>query len=419
MNSAPTLTLAEQERARALRRMEWIATGLFVLMAVIFCLTLLPTHEPPWLGYVRAFSEAAMVGALADWFAVTALFRHPFGIPIPHTAIVPSNKDRIGESLARFVERHFLTESALAPRLTDIDVATRIGQWMQDDGHAHRLGDDAGRLIQWLMESIDNDTVRGFLEKNLRSGSGTIQVAPLISQVLGALTASNRHQELIDSAVRIGRQQLYANQYAIRHRIEQQSPWWLPRFVDEEIYQKILGEISRLLDRIGDDPDHPARHRFNDATQELIESLANDPAMIERGESIKQDVLNHPSVQTYLTSSWEDIKRYVQEQANQPNSALRGRLERAVQRLGIALQEDDTMRQQVNDWARAAILHTLENHRESISTVISDTIKSWDTDFTTRRIELQVGRDLQFIRINGTLVGGLVGLIIHALLHVF
>jgi len=413
------LTPAEQERARALARMKRVATGLFLLMAVVFCLTLLVPDNPTWLGYVRAFSEAAMIGALADWFAVTALFRHPLGIPIPHTAIVPNNKDRIGDSLAGFVERNFLTKDVLEPKLKELDFATRIGQWMQEPANASRLSKDAGELINWLLDSIDNDSVRSFLEKNLRTGSGSIQVAPLISRVLSALTASNRHQELIDSAVRIARQQLYANQHSIRNRIKDQSPWWLPKFVDEEIYQKILGEIAHLLNRIGDDPNHPARHSFNRATEELTESLASDPDMISRGEEIKADLLNHPAVQHYLTASWDDIKQYVNEQANQPDSKLRERLERAISKLGQALQEDQPMQKQVNDWVRSGILNVLDNHRASIGSVISDTVKSWDTDLTTRRVELQVGRDLQFIRINGTLVGGLVGLIIYTLVEVF
>ena len=414
---AQKLTPAENERARALSRMKWIATGLFVLMAVVFGLTFLMPDER-WLGYVRAFSEAAMVGALADWFAVTALFRHPFGIPIPHTAIVPNNKDQIGDSLAGFVERNFLTREVLEPKLLEIDFAARLGQWMQDPKNASRLGKDAGKLISWLLASIDNDSVRGFLEKNLRSGSGSIQVTPLISSVLGALTAANRHQELIDNAVRIGRQQLYLNQHSIRHRIESQSPWWLPKFVDEEIYQKILGEISNLLDRIGDDPDHPARHSFNEATQNLIESLSNDPDMIKRGESIKEDVLNNTAVQHYLTASWEEIKNYVYEQAELPDSKLRIRFEQAIQKFGQDLQDDSEMQKQIDGWIRAGILNVLDNHRASIGTVISDTVKSWDTDLTTQRVELQVGRDLQFIRINGTLVGGLVGLIIHTLVEI-
>lgn len=413
-----TLTPAELERASALARMKWVATGLFLLMACVFIATVWWPQTSTWVGYVQAFSEAAMVGALADWFAVTALFRHPFGLPIPHTAIVPNNKDRIGDSLAGFVERNFLTKDVLAPKLDDMDFASRIGAWMQQSDNAGRLSQDAGSLIRWLLDSIDNESVRRFLEKNLRSGSGSIQVAPLIARVLGALTAANRHQELIDAAVRIGRQQLYMNQHTIRRRIESESPWWLPRFVDEEIYQKILGEISRLLDRIGDDPDHPARQSFNEATQELISSLAHDADMIERGESIKEDVLNHPAVQHYLAASWEDIKTYIGSEAERPDSALRSKLQSAVGRLGQALQQDEAMQRQVNRWVSSGILNVLDNHRATLGAVISDTVKSWDTDLTTRRVELQVGRDLQFIRINGTIVGGLVGLLIHFLLEV-
>lgn len=358
-----------------------------------------------------------MVGALADWFAVTALFRHPFGIPIPHTAIVPNNKDRIGDSLAGFVERNFLTAEILAPKINEMNVASRIGAWMEKPENADSLSADLGGLLNWLLGSFDNDAVREFLEKNLRSSSEKVQVAPLVSRMLGALTSANRHQQLLDSAVQIARQQLLEHRTMIRLRIEAQSPWWLPRFVDEEIYQKIIQEVSRLLDRIGDDPHHAARQSFNEATEEFIASLATDPLTIERGETLKQDILNHPAVQTYLTDSWDDIKHYVLSQSQEPDSALRERLAAAVQRLGTALQSDDKMQRQINGWVEAGALHLLDKHRASLGNVISDTVKSWDTELTTRRVELQVGRDLQFIRINGTLVGGLVGVLIYSLVH--
>ncbi len=392
-----------------------MGTGLFVLMAVIFTLTFIPDNPPAWLPYLRAFTEAAMVGALADWFAVTALFRHPFGIPIPHTAIVPNNKDQIGSSLAGFVETNFLTREVLAPKLKDVNFSTGIGVWMERPDNARALSENAGGLLIWLLESVDNDTVKRFLEKNLRSGSSSLQITPLLSQLLRLFTADGRHQELMDAAVRIARQQLIENRYIIRDRINQQSPWWLPKFVDEEIYTKIIGEIARLLDRIGDDPGHAARISFNQATDDLIDSMANDPDTIERGESIKGDILNHPSVNKYITQSWEDIKSYITEQSNTEDSELRVRLEKAISRLGIALQNDSAMQKQVNDWVELALLHLVGRYRGSVVSVISDTVESWDTDVTTRRVELQVGRDLQFIRINGTLVGGLVGLIIYSL----
>ncbi|NNF16235.1 MAG: DUF445 domain-containing protein [Gammaproteobacteria bacterium] len=413
------LSAAEQERGRALARMKWLATGLFLLMAFVFGLTFIPEHPPRWLPFLRAFCEAAMVGALADWFAVTALFRHPLGIPIPHTAIVPNNKDQIGTSLAGFVERNFLTPQVLAPKLEDVNFADKLGRWMDDAAHARRLSKDAAALLVWLLGSVDNDAVRQFLEKNLRSGASKIQITPLLSKLFTLLTSQNRHQELMDSAVAIAKRQLYEHQFAIRGRVDERSPWWIPGFVDEEIYRKIVLELARLLDRIGDDPHHAARQSFNQATEDLIYSMAHDPEVIARGEALKHEITSHPAVQKYLTDAWDDIKDYVSVQSRDPDSTLRNRLQQAIRRFGRALQEDGQMQQQINGWVCAGLLYLVNNYRESMASIISDTVKSWDTALTTRRVELQVGRDLQFIRINGTLVGGLVGLLIYSLVQAF
>ncbi len=238
-------------KARALRQMKAIATGLLLLMASIFVATYFVPGNPAWLGYLRAFTEAAMVGALADWFAVTALFRHPLGIPIPHTAIIPTRKDQIGESLARFVRENFMVRSALEPRLLQIDFSSKIGQWLQRSDNARRISRDASAVVTWILTAADDDALREFVREHLHRGVSDLQVTPVLGRLLNLVFTSDRHQHLMDLLVRVCAEQLQRNKARIRLKIEQESPWWMPRFVDREIYDKIVGEIEGLLRRVG------------------------------------------------------------------------------------------------------------------------------------------------------------------------
>ncbi|MFK8015771.1 MAG: DUF445 domain-containing protein [Gammaproteobacteria bacterium] len=398
--------------------MKRTATALLVLMTLVFIGTFfMPAAS--WVGYLRAFTEAAMVGALADWFAVTALFRHPLGLPIPHTAIIVRGKDQLGDALARFVRQNFMTPEVLRPRIESIDFGARLGVWLKREGNASRVARDAGALLAWLLKTVDNDSIRRFLGENLQVGLGSVKASQLVARVLTLLTADGRHQALMDEGVKIARQQLFENRRSIRDRIGSRSPWWMPDFVDEEIYDKIMTEIENLLDQVGDNPEHPARLKFNDATEELIASMAQDPQMIARGEQIKAEILEHPSVQDYLSSSWHHMQTWLSAEMTTPESATGQRLERALRRLGDALEEDAAMRAQINGWVLDALVYCVTHYREAIGRVISDTVRAWDGEATAQRVELQVGRDLQFIRINGTIVGGLAGLTIYALVKAF
>lgn len=417
MNDAATLPAADLERQSALARMKWTATLLLVLMAVVFVATWF-VPQARWIGYLRAFAEAAMVGALADWFAVTALFRHPLGLPIPHTAIIPRGKDQLGDALARFVRQNFLTPEVLRPKLESIDFGLRLGGWLKREGNAGRVSRDAGALLAWLLATVDNDSIRRFLGDNLEVSLSDIKASQLVARILELVTADGRHQALMDEGVRIAREQLYENRLNIRDRIGARSPWWLPDFVDEEIYDKIMTEIEHLLDQVGDNPEHPARLKFNAATERLIASMSEDTAMIERGEQIKSEILQHPAVQEYVSGSWQRLQTWLTREVTSPDSATHRRLERALGKLGDALEKDQAMRLQINTWISDMLIYCVTHYREAISSIISDTVRAWDGDATARRVELQVGRDLQFIRINGTLVGGLAGLAIHTLVEI-
>lgn len=412
---APVFTAREAEQQRRLTNMKRLATAMLLLMAVIFVAS--RTYHPayPWLGWVEAFAEAAMVGALADWFAVTALFRHPLGIPIPHTAIVPRRKDELGENLARFVRENFLVRSALQPRLHNLDAAGRTGAWLAREKNARRVSADAGALLEWLLGTLDSEALRDFLRENLHMELRQMQITPMLGRILDLLTSQDRHQALMDLAVRVARQHLDENRVLIRIRIDEKSPWWLPGFVDQEIFDKIVGEIEKLLDGIGNDPQHEARLRFNEGVHSFIAALKNDPQMIARGEEIKNELLEHPVVQEYLAGLWQHISDFLLRQAAEPQSMLRQRFETGLISFGEALGRDEALRAQINQWLNDAILRIVRNYREEIGSVISETVRGWDSDVTARRVELAVGRDLQFIRINGTIVGGIAGLAIYAI----
>lgn len=414
-SSAPVFSAREADQQRRLTGMKRLATGMLVLMAVVFVASRIYLPLLPWLAWVEAFAEAAMVGALADWFAVTALFRHPLGLPIPHTAIIPRRKDELGENLARFVRENFLVREALHPRLQSMDAAARAGAWLVQEDNARRVSGDAGAFLGWLLDTLDSAALRDFLRDNLQMELRQLQVAPLLARVLELLTYQNRHQALMDLAVRVARQHVDENRVLIRIRIDEKSPWWMPGFVDQEIFDKIITEVEALLDAIGNDPEHEARQRFNQAIDEFVDKLKSDPATIARGEEIKNELLEHPVVQDYLSGLWQHISGYLQRQAEVPESMLRERFASGLINFAESLQRDPALRRQINQWLNDAILRIVRNYQVEIASVISDTVHGWDSEVTSKRVELAVGRDLQFIRINGTIVGGIAGLGIHAL----
>ncbi len=410
---------SEAERRARLNRMKAFATALLVLMAVLFVVTKIYEPLHPAIGYARAFSEAAMIGALADWFAVTALFRHPLGLPIPHTAIVRRRKNEIGRSLARFVRDHFLVREAVVARLSRADFASRMGRWLEREENAEALTRDAGRLVGWLLDAVDSQALRDSVRAELGEALSRAPATPAMGALLNTLVADRHAQQLLDVVVRSVREVIIANQDRIRARIDEESPWWLPRFVDEQIFEKIVAEIMSWLDRIGDDGDTEARQQFLVHVGELVERLKTDEALIARGEALKAELLAHPAVRDYVDQLWLKLRMELAAQARNPDSALRRRLLVSLADLGKALRRDPDLAQRVNAWLTDAVIYLVENYREQIAGVVSDTVEGWDADETARRVELNIGRDLQFIRINGTLVGGLVGVTIHTVWTVF
>ncbi len=398
---------------RRLRRMRLMATALLAIMAAIFVASTWWLPTTGWTGGARAFAEAALIGGLADWFAVVALFRRPLGLPIPHTAIVPARKDDIGRALARFIRDHFLVREAIERRLDRSDLAGRLGTWLDDERNAARVSRDLAAALDWALRSGDGSELRAALAGTLERAFNAVPVSEAVGTLLDVLLSGDRMQTLIDQLVHFGRTQLDAHRFAIRLRIREQSPWWLPKFVDREIYDKLVGEMEQLLDAIASDPNHPARTDIRSQLDSLRQTLAADPALVARSRALQQELTSHPAVRSYLEDLWKRLGEELHAALANPDSPLMLGLTSEIRKLGEVLHTDAEVAARLNGWLRRLLLYLVENYRDPLAEIVSETIESWDPRATAQRIELNIGTDLQYIRVNGTLVGGLVGLTLY------
>ncbi len=411
------------EPRRRLRRMRTVATALLVAMAaVLIGASWLAPQVPrfgPWLGALRAFAEAALIGGLADWFAVTALFRRPLGLPIPHTAIVPSRKDDIGRALARFIRDHFLVRDAIERRLDRTDLAGRLGAWLAQEKNAARVTQDLGAALAWLLRAGDGNELRAALGGSLRGAFDSVPVSAGLAALLEVLLSGAHAQTLIDKLVELGRGQLESQRVLIRVRIHERSPWWMPKFVDQQIFDQLVGELERILDSIASDPNHPARAEIGAALKSLQDALAHDPELAERSRSLQRDVIDHPAVRAYAHDLWETLDADLHAALSDAESPLRVGVRREIRGIGTALATDAAVAEKLNGWLKQLLLYLVENYRDPLSEIVSETIEQWDPKATSRRIELAIGTDLQYIRLNGTVVGGLVGLLLYVVWAAF
>ena len=413
--SAVMISPADAERRRDLRRMKVFAAGLLVLAAIVYLVARANEEDgAAWVGYVRAGAEAAMVGALADWFAVTALFRHPLGLPIPHTAIIPRRKDQIGRSLGEFVQGNFLTRDVIIERIAGVHVGQRLGRWLAVPANAERAAVAITDAMRGTIEVLDDRNVQeaigGLVERRLRE----VEVAPLLGKAIDVSVEGGHHQRLLDAVLKGLASFLEENRGTLRERLQQESPWWVPEPIDDRIFNKIFRGVQRFLADVEADPDHEVRTAIEARVRLLAERLRDDPEMIAKAEELKHELLSHPEVQAWLQSLWGELKRAILAAADDPHSELRRRLREGLVRAGERLATDVQLQAKLEDWVERALAYIVENYRGEVADLIATTVERWDSADTSRRIELQVGRDLQFIRINGTVVGGLAGLAIHA-----
>jgi uncharacterized membrane-anchored protein YjiN (DUF445 family) len=396
--------------------MRLFATGMLVAMAALFFVARHFSGVHPAWGYLLAFTEAAMVGGLADWFAVTALFRHPLGIPIPHTAIIPENKDRIADTMAAFLQENFLTPQVVARRLHTTNIAAAAGTWLADPrgGGGGRIRAGAAELLAQVLESLDPERlgvqVRGGLVRQL----GKLEIAPLLGGLAETAIADRRHLAVIDSLVRWTGLTLEDNEELIRDLIHRRANAVLRwTGLDETLANSVLDGLYKLLAEVIVDQDHPLRAKIEEGLAKLATDLKSDPELRAQVERLKDELLANPAVAKWWQGVWERLRMGMLNRLRAPATEIGGQLGEALAELGATLRDDPRMQAQVNRFARRTLVGIATRYGDQIVRLVSETVKRWDAKTVTERIEGAVGRDLQFIRINGTLVGGLVGVIIH------
>jgi uncharacterized membrane-anchored protein YjiN (DUF445 family) len=409
-----TLSANDLERQAGMRRMKALALGLLVVVTIVFIVARWLEDDHSWVGYIRAFAEAAMVGALADWFAVTALFRHPLGIPIPHTAIIPNRKDQIGESLGEFVQTNFLTQEVLHERLDHAHIGRRLGTWLSEPANASKAGGAVADALRGSLEVIDDRDVgaalQGMIERKVRD----TPIAPLIGRAIDVGMDGGHHQRLLDATLSGLGNFLDDNRNTFRDRLRTESPWWVPEGIDDRIFEKIYTAVHSFIADIGRDLNHPMRRSIDERMLAFAERLKTDPGLVAKLEELKGELLEHRDVQAWLQSLWGEVKQSTLIATDDPDSELRRRIDRSLARLGERLVAEPQLQAKVDDWVRRAAGYVVDHYRGEVADIISSTVAKWDGKATSERLELQVGRDLQFIRINGTIVGGLAGLTIYA-----
>jgi uncharacterized membrane-anchored protein YjiN (DUF445 family) len=396
--------------------MKRAATGLLIAMAGLFAVTrwLEPTY--PWLSYVKAFAEAAMVGGLADWFAVTALFRHPLGLPIPHTAIIPRNKDRIGEALATFINENFLVTSVVARRMRNIDVAAAAGRFLRSPAEGTRIRHGASRLIADIFEGLDDERLGGIVKGAIASRIEKMQVSPLLGHALASAINEDRHVPMLEAAIRWMARALEANEDLIRQMVHKKANWVLKiAGLDAKLADAILDGLRKLTAEMSTDPAHPVRVKVEEALAQLANDLQSKPETQAKVEEMKEQLLANRSVALWIDTLWQKGREALIRAARNPDASLAGRLGEVLSSLGASLEQDPRIRSAINQFVRRAAAGMAQSYGSSIVKLVSETIRGWDARTVTARLEAAVGRDLQYIRINGTLVGGLVGVVIHAL----
>jgi uncharacterized membrane-anchored protein YjiN (DUF445 family) len=411
---------ADAERARNLRQMKAVALGFLIGATVIFlaCRWALSQGGPGWLGYVSAAAEAGMVGALADWFAVTALFRHPLGLKIPHTAIIPRKKDQLGEGLGTFVRENFLSPEVVETKLRDAEIASRLGKWLAEPEHAARVAEEAATVLRVGVELLNDEDIQQAIDRTIVKRLAEPQWGPPVGRVLNQLLVENRQEALIQLlADRAFEWALNAGP-TIERVVLRDSPSWSPKFVDQLVGDRIHRELMDFTDKVRRNPNHELRQSATRFLFEFANDLQTDPSTISKAETVKEQLMERDEVTRAAETAWKTLKRLVLDGVNDPSSALRGRIADSVVRIGESLRDDAELRDKVDDWILRGAQHLVTQYGSEATTIITETIERWDAEEASRRIELHVGRDLQFIRINGTVVGALAGLVIYTMAQI-
>ena len=408
MTAAPEL---DEERRRGLRRMRSLAVGLLLFAAAVYLVTL---DQDGFLGFVNAGAEASMVGAIADWFAVTALFKHPLGLPIPHTALIPRRKEMLGRSLEEFVGENFLHEQVIRERMQVADLSRRVGDWLVVEEHARRVVDEAASVLHIGLTRVRDEDFAALVEEALLPRLRAEPVSPVAGSLLAEVVRDRAHHGLVDLALDEAYRWLDQNEDTFSDIVGERAPWWSPPAVNDRVTRRIHVELLAWISDIRNDPQHHARIALDSMLAQLAEDLLHDPATQARAEALKERVFDHPQILVTATSLWNAFRAALLDALADDDGPLRGRAVAELSAFGRRLLEDAGLRGKLDRYAADFAVFVVDRYGAELTTVITHTIDRWDGKEAARKIELHVGRDLQFIRINGTIVGGLVGVLIHA-----
>jgi uncharacterized membrane-anchored protein YjiN (DUF445 family) len=414
-SSLPPSPALERKRAQLVvtRRR---ATALLAAVAVVFVATVVAgADDGTVLGYVQAMAEASMVGGLADWFAVVAIFRHPLGIPIPHTAIIPERKEQFGETLGEFIQSSFLTPDAVTERVRMADVGGRVARWLADPANAARLAGHVADGAVQVADLLRDEDVQQALDGVVRSRLETTPLAPLAGKGLRVLTRDGRHDEVVDLALRGIERYLDTHRDELRTRFEAKAPWWLPGAVEDRIFERLLDGARQVLDDMVHDRGHDLRRLLDERIEKLAADLETSPELRERGDRLARELLEQPELRLWVAGLWTEIKATLRAQAADPDSELRRQLATGISAAGQRLVDEPALAAMVQHGAESGVRYVVDHFGDEITQLVSSTIARWDGEETAQRLELLLGPDLQFIRINGTVVGGLAGLVLHAI----
>lgn len=413
---APVVS-GEAARRRRLTLMKRRATALLAAVTVVFVLVTVFGGDSTWAGYVQAMAEAAMVGGLADWFAVVALFRHPLGIPIPHTAIVVERKDQFAATLGDFIQDAFLTREAIIARLRAARVIPRLADWLVVPDNASKVAAEVMGGAVTIVDLLRDDDVHRVMQRFVQERLETVPLSPLAGKSLRFAIRDGRHQQALDVALRELDRYLVENDEQLRAKLGGKSPWWLPNAAEDRIFERLIAAAHTVIGEMLEDREHNLRSAFEARLVVLAHDLEHDPAYIERGERLKHDVLGQPETQEWIAAIWRDAKEQLRAQAVDPDSQLRQRLTGAIMTLGARFQHDPVLAEKAQHSLETAALYGVDRFQGEIGGLVSSTIARWDAEETASRLELLLGPDLQFIRINGTVVGALAGLVLHTVVQ--
>ncbi|MEU9892885.1 DUF445 domain-containing protein [Streptomyces phaeochromogenes] len=407
---------ADEEKFRGVRRMKLTATGLLLFVAVVYVLAKWAGNSGAgaWTGYVAAAAEAGMVGALADWFAVTALFRHPLGIPIPHTAIIPTKKDQLGVSLGEFVGENFLSRDVVRQRLRAVGIGSRLGTWLADPEHADRVTAELATALRGALAVLRDSDVQAVVGEAINRRADAQEIAPGIGKMLEKVVADGGHRRVVDLICVRAHDWLVFHNDQVMDAVQGGAPGWTPRFVDKRVGERVYKELLRFVTEMRDMPAHPARGALDRFLTDFASDLQSDTDTRARVENLKREVLGRGEVQDLIASAWSSVRQMIVSAAEDERSELRLRVRASLLSLGARMATDAKLQSKVDGWVEGAAVYVVTTYRDEITSLITDTVAGWDAEHTSKKIEAHIGRDLQFIRINGTVVGSLAGLLIYA-----